>query len=134
MQIMKINNPGMAYMLLSWYLDIWEPIEKTCCRLYEMMTEEPESTLLCVAVEDDKIQGIAIAYTEVNDCVIWQMNATDAKQFDEPISFWAKKNKCERLVVHTHRNPEALSRRHGFELDKTDKVNNITRHTMSRAI
>jgi hypothetical protein len=134
MDIMKINNPGMAYMLLPWYLDTWEPIEATCCRLYQMMSEKPESTLLCVAVEDDKIHGIAIAYIEGEDCIIWQMNGINAKQLEEPMTFWAKDKKCKRLIIHTNRNPKALERRHGFKINKTEQVNDMLKYTMSRAI
>ena len=134
MEIVKIDNPGMAYMLTSWYLDMWESVAKTACRLYQMMHTEPDTTLLCAAVEDDKVHGVAMAYIEGNDCVIWQMNGIDAKQLDPPLTSWARKNGCDRIIIHTNRNPKALQRRHGFKIDKIEKINDMTKYTMSRAI
>jgi hypothetical protein len=134
MDIVKIENPGMAYMLMPWYLDTWEPIEKTTCRLYQMMAEDPGTTLCCAAVEDDRVHGVAMAYIDGKDCVIWQMNGVNAKQIDPPMSSWARSRGCDKLVIHTNRNPKTLERRHGFKLDKTEEIDNMTKHTMSRAI
>jgi hypothetical protein len=99
-----------------------------------MMNEEPDDTLLYAAVEDDKVHGVAMAYKDDKDCVVWQMNGMDAKQADEPITSWAKSRGCDKIVMHTDRNPKAWIKRHGFTLDGSEKVDGKIRHTMSRAI
>ena len=134
MDIVKIDNPGMAYMLHPWFLTLWEPIGTICRRLYKMMAEKPDDTLLCASVESDRVHGIAMAYIDGEDCILWQMNGMNAKQADPPITSWARAKGCKRLVLHTDRNPKVWERKYGFKLDSTEQVDNMTKYTMSRTI
>ena len=79
MKLEKITHPMMAYMLLPWYLDTWEPVEDSCLRLYDKLANDVDNTFCCAETDSDIIKGIAIAFKDGDDLVIWQMNGVSPK-------------------------------------------------------
>jgi hypothetical protein len=130
----KITHPMMAYMLLPWYLDTWEPIEDSCLRLYDKLANDIENTFCCVRTENCIIQGMAIAYKKGSDMIVWQVNDRNGRYFEPLLDSWGKSNGCDKMIMLTHRSPKAFNRAYGFELVETDKFNGKERHEMSRSL
>ena len=133
--IQRVINPYMAYMLMPWYIDTWEPIADVCTRVFSMLFENPQETFVAAELNDDEsIKGIVIASKNGEDVEIAQMNGVDAKGVEEKLSEWGKSIGCTRFKIRTNRNPEAFEKRHGFKLEETEEINGIETHTMSRSI
>jgi hypothetical protein len=132
--IIKIENPGMAIMLRDWFIEVEMSALSIALKIYRRMVSKPDDTLLCASVEDDEVKGVASAYVDGTDCVIWQMNGINAKQIYPPMFSWAKSRGCKRFVIHTNRNPKAFTRRHGFKLEETRGDSSPVKYTMSRSL
>jgi hypothetical protein len=130
----KITHPMMAYMLLPWYLGIWETEEKSCSRLYSKLANKPDDTFCCAETHDDIIKGVTLAYKDGDDLVIWQMNRMNPKVVELPIESWGRSRGCKRVVIYTDRSPRAFTRSYGFDLINTEIVDGKERHQMSRSL
>lgn len=117
MSIIKTQDPNVSIYLLPWYIEGDMTRFEIGVNLYERLINDPDNTFVSVAVDDNNVKAVLIAYVRDNDVFIWQAKAKPGfkgtrEMFDDLI-VWAKNKKKDRLATHSPRN-KCVMRRWGF--------------------
>ena len=108
-------------MLMPWFVPFDQTREDMYLELCERLTHKPDETFVCVAIQNDLIKGMTIAYTRDSDVFIWQAST----QLDVParivdvafdgICHWARSKGFNRISGLPNRARHLWERRWGFK-------------------
>ena len=113
------KNPNIALMLVPWFVPVNQKIEDMMLELHGRLTSDPDDTFVCIAIEDNLIKGVVIAYCRARDVFIWQARnqgltwATVDRVLDG-LCRWAKAKDFDRITTMPNRAAKLWERRWGF--------------------
>lgn len=121
MEFKRITDPKMAVQLVPWFEPEGETLEEMLVFLYDRLENNSSDTYLSLAVEDDLIKGIVIAYRVGIEVFIWQATAIKGVSSEvvdeafENIKKWARTKGCSRISGIPNRAKRIWERRWGFK-------------------
>ena len=121
MRFWVTKNPRVALMLIPWFVPVDQTRKEIYLELTHRLTYSPDETFVCLAVEDDLIKGLVIAYCRKNDVFIWQASkdkGVSPKVVDcvfEGIAYWAKGRGYNKITGYPNRAKKIWARRWGFQ-------------------
>ena len=111
----------MAVQLVSWFEPVDQTLEEMLLMLHDKLETQGEDTYLSLAVEDDTVKGMTIAYKAGDEVFIWQATASKGvssaivdEAFDN-IKQWARDKGCKRISGVPNRAKRIWQRRWGFK-------------------
>lgn len=116
------TNPRVAYVLVPWYVPVDQNIEDVFLDVYERLRDTPEETFVCLAIADDMIKGMIVAYCRYKDVFIYQARSQGlaSKYVDrvfEGLCHWARGKGYKAITAAPRRkgNTKPYERRWGFQ-------------------
>ena len=114
------KNPKVALMLLPWFMPCdCMTAEDMCAKTYRLLRDKPEDTFVCLAIDEDRIKGMAVAYCRKNDVIVWQarsqgLASTIVDRAFEGICHWARGKGFNMVSALPNRAAKLWQRRWGF--------------------
>ena len=127
MRFWVTKNPKVALMLIPWFVPNNQTREEIYLELIDRLTDSPDETFVCVAIEDDLIKGMAVAYCRDKDVFIWQArsdNGMSQEMVDRALgglAIWAKGKGYDRVVTGPNCSREVFARRWGMKASKDNE-------------
>ena len=122
MRFLLSKDLSIARIVAPWFV----PIDQTRLEMYRSLVERlvcsPEKTFVCVAIEDNLVRGMAVAFERKNDVFIWQASS-DNRTGNRPIvdrilsgiKSWAASRGFSRIAGIPNRAKKLWIRRCGFK-------------------
>jgi len=120
MRFLTTKNPDIAYILVPWYVPVNQSREDIFLETYERLKYTPDEMFVCLAVDNDVIKGMVMAFCRYNDVFLWQARSEGLarkyvdRAFDG-LCLWAKSKGFDRIVTVPNRAAKLWQRRWGFK-------------------
>ena len=113
-KIINAKNPEVSIHLLPWYVVNDMPRFEIGLRLYDRLQEQPEDTLVLIAVDETTadVKGMLIAENREDSAFMWQAKVKSgcgaSKDLFERLTTWAKSKGKTKIVTQTLRVKAAI--------------------------
>lgn len=126
MEFLITKNPEVALTLIPWFVPLNQSREDIYLELRERLTDNPDETFVCVAIEDNLIKGMVVAYVRYKDVLIWQSRNEGLSRSIVDFVFngvchWARSKGFDRVTTVPNRARKIWVRRWGFRESKENK-------------
>jgi len=121
------KNPRVALILVPWFIEHDQSREEIYLELRHRLTYNADETFVCLAIENDLIKGMTIAYCRSRDVFIWQAITEKGVPHGivdiafQGIGYWAKSKGYNRISGIPNRTRKIWERRWGFQKSKENK-------------
>lgn len=116
----------MALVLIPWFIPFDQTVVDMYLELCDRMEQQPEKTFVLLAIENDQIQGMVIAYCRKDDVFIWQASTDRGVSVSvvdhafRGILCWAKGKGYSQVSGVPNRARKIWQRRWGFQSSETN--------------
>ena len=128
MRFLIVQNPDMALVLVPWFVPVDQAREDIYLDLIHRLKYNPDETFVCLAIENDLIKGMVIAYCRIKDVFIWQVRTSkDVSRYIVDLVFngvchWARSRGFNRVSTVPNRAKKIWQRRWGFRESEENKL------------
>jgi hypothetical protein len=131
MRLLNTKEPEISLALVPWFIpDNQDPLDMGW-ELHERLRTKPDETFCLIAIENNIIQAILIAYTRKRDVWIWQVHARNKFKYGmlmfDGLYRWAirKKKKKIRGATYNERYNKLFERKYGFTLQNGELIRDV---------
>ena len=115
------KNPDVALLLVPWFVPCNQSREDILLETYDRLSHTPDDTFVCLAIDEDRIKGMAIAYCRYNDVFLWQARSEGLASSVVDRAFaglchWARGKGFTKITTVPNRAAKLWMRRWGFRL------------------
>jgi hypothetical protein len=125
MRIYNAKDPDISLKLIPWFVPGNQTPIDIGWELHERLREKPDETFCSIAIENDTIQAVLIAYVRKREVWLWQAQSRSgfkySKYIFEGLKHWSRSRGRKKIRMGTPTRHKAFERAWGFKKCRWDK-------------
>ena len=113
------KNPRVALLLVPWFVPVSQSRKEIYVALCNRLIVLPDDTFVCLAIDEDRIKGVVIAYCRATNVFLWQARSEGLASSYVDRAFnglchWARAKGFNKITTVPNRAAKLWKRRWGF--------------------
>lgn len=125
MRILNSKDPDISLKLLPWFVPANQTPMDIGWELHERLRENPDETFCSIAIENDMIQAVLIAYVMKRCVWLWQAQARRGFKYSSfmfnGLKHWSRSRGRKKIRMGVLERHKVFERKWGFQRCRWNK-------------